>query len=188
MTEYEKPHSERDYYRCAYAPAATTPFATPISKLPTLAINEGFTAELNVTLTPAGSQLRITKGRNETNINQVKWYVARWSADSGMQIEDDEQIPMSLLPEGRIENPIRQPRKTPRRRPVVPDTTQVPKASKKNKNPRTTIAPVLQGRHKQAKKALAVDRVICVEDNEDSAEDSNRSADVDAGRGDLNFV
>ena len=86
MTEYGKAHSERDYYRCAYAPAASTSFGMPISQLPILGINEGFTAELNVTLTASGGQLRITKGRNETHINFVKWYVARWSVNSGMQV------------------------------------------------------------------------------------------------------
>ena len=86
MTEYKKPHSERDYYRCAYAPAASTPFAMPIIQLPKCGINEGFTAEINVSLTAGGGQFRITKGRKETNINFVKWYVARWSVDSGMQV------------------------------------------------------------------------------------------------------
>ena len=47
------------------------------------------------------------------------------------------------MPEGRIENPVRQPRKPRRKKKanIAPKTT-----NKRNKNPLTNIAPMLQAR------------------------------------------
>ena len=117
LSEYKKPHTERDYYRCIYAPAASNPASMPISQLPLCNIDEGFTIEINVKLTASSGQFKIVPGRNEANINAIKWYVARWDPDSGMQCEQDELVPENLMPEGRIDNPI-PPAKKPRRKPT----------------------------------------------------------------------
>jgi hypothetical protein len=132
LSEYKKAHIERDYYRCTYAPAASNPASMPISQLPLCSIDEGFTVEINVKLTASSGQFKIVGGRNEAQILAIKWYVARWDPNSGMQCTPDELVPAALIPEGRIDNPI-PPAKKPRRK-------AIPKATAAQKRASTTAA------------------------------------------------
>ena len=57
----------------------------------------------------------IVPGPREANIAEIKWYVESWKQNSHMVLEDDERMPQSLIPEGRIDKPpekVRQKRKT----------------------------------------------------------------------------
>ena len=56
----------------------------------------------------------IVPGTREANIAEIKWYVESWKPDSHMVLDDDERMPHSLIPEGRIDKPlekVRQKRK-----------------------------------------------------------------------------
>ena len=112
------PTHARNYFSCAYAP--TTASACSISTLDKLALDEGFTIQLAVTVSEKGNVVHITAGRKETNYAHIKWYLMRWSPDSNMQMEDDELMPENLLVKGRIDTPAQKIRKTPKRRPKAP--------------------------------------------------------------------
>jgi hypothetical protein len=156
LSELSKPCTERDYYRCTYAPAASNPASMPISQLPLCSIDEGFTVEINVKLTASSSQFKIAGGRNDAQILAIKWYVARWDPNSGMQCTPDELVPAALIPEGRIDNPI-PPAKKPRRK-AIPKATAAPKRKRASTTaaatPKATAAPK---RASKSKSTLSAD-------------------------------
>jgi hypothetical protein len=47
----------------------------------------------------------IVPGLREANITEIKWYVESWKKDSHMVLDEDERMPQSLIPEGRIDKP-----------------------------------------------------------------------------------
>jgi hypothetical protein len=113
VSEGKKKRSQRDYYRCKYGCSGSNPERTPWRQLPSLDLDEGFTIPLSMAVGKDGTGI-IVAGNREENIAEIKWYVESWKPDSHMVLEDDERMPQSLIPEGRIDKPqekVRQKRK-----------------------------------------------------------------------------
>jgi hypothetical protein len=123
VSEGKKKRSQRDYYRCKYGCSGSNPERTPWRQLPSLDLDEGFTIPLSMAVGKDGTGI-IVAGNREENIAEIKWYVESWKPDSHMVLEDDERMPQSLIPEGRIDKPqekVRRKRK------------QAPQADKQSK-------------------------------------------------------
>jgi hypothetical protein len=104
VSEGNKRRSQRDYYRCKYGCSGNNPDRTPWKQLPALDLEEGFTIPLSMAVGRDGTGI-IVPGLREANIAEIKWYVESWKKDSHMVLEDDERMPQSLIPEGRIDKP-----------------------------------------------------------------------------------
>ena len=140
LTEMTKPRTQRDYYKCKYGCAKSNPPSRQWAQLPCLDITEGFTIQISMNVGADGTGI-LTPGNLDAKLQEIRWYVETWKADSHMVLEPDERIPERLVPEGRIDIPAektRKPRKKTVAKPAAKDASatkrRAVKVTKKNKS------------------------------------------------------
>jgi hypothetical protein len=140
LTEMTKPRTQRDYYKCKYGCAKSNPPNKQWAQLPRLDITEGFTIQITMNVGADGTGI-LTPGNLDAKLQEIRWYVETWKADSHMVLEPDERIPERLVPEGRIDIPAektRKPRKKTVAKPAAKDASatkrKAVKVTKKNKS------------------------------------------------------
>ena len=121
-----------DYFKGKYGPALNNPSTMPIEKLDKMTVSEGFTTPIDLKVKKNG-QATIVPGNKGANYKAIQFYMGLWNRESNMHMEADEVIPLHLMPKGRIDEPIPQPRQKRRKAVQSSSDTSTKKKTKESR-------------------------------------------------------